>query len=136
VFRVDPVTGDELSYAVDASAFACRKALAGLDYLGWRRRPAASDARVRRRLARELASLAAEQQALARRLRSLWLRRSRPSNFEITKRRLDRSIASLRRAARSLQQGRPPAPPPPHPGFGAPEVFRRLKEAAQGRAAR
>jgi hypothetical protein len=129
-FAGDDLSWRELRYATDASHWACRKALEGLAYLAWRARPSRLDARGRRRLARELAGLAGEQAALGRTLRRLWLARSQPSNFEITGRRLDRSRSSLRRAARALERGRPPAPPPPHPGFGPQEVFRRLKASA------
>ena len=62
-----------------------------------------------------------------RRLRHLWLRRSRPSNFEITKRRIDRSVRSLRRGARALARSRPPPPPPPHPGFSLETVLAALQ---------
>ncbi len=133
-FAADPLTGAELGYAADASLHACRKALAGLEYLAWRRRPARFDAAGRRRLARRLAALAAEQRQLVLRLRRLWLARSHPSEFEITGRRLERAVSSLRRAARALERNRPPAPPPPHPGFTVPEVFRRLREASVRRS--
>jgi hypothetical protein len=63
---------------------------------------------------------------LGRRLRRLWLARSRPSNFEITKRRLERSVRSLRRAARALAHNRPPPPPPKHPGLDVGDVMRAV----------
>jgi hypothetical protein len=129
-FADDPLTHAELLYAADASAHGLRKTLAGLAYVGWRERPEALDARARRRLARECDALADEQRDLAKRLRALWLARSQPSNFEITGRRIDRSVASLRRAARSLAAGRPPAPPPAHEGFSPGVVLRALRAAA------
>jgi hypothetical protein len=92
------------------------------------RRPARLGRAARRRLAAELRRLAAEQASLGRELRRLWLLRSEPGGFEITRRRLARSIASLRRAASALAAGRPPAPPPPHPGFSVATIFRALSE--------
>ena len=64
--------------------------------------------------------------ALGRELHRLWLARSRPSNFELTKRRLDRSVRSLRAGARSLERGRPRPPPSDHPGYGMMDVHRAL----------
>ena len=129
-FGADAITHAELALAADESIHAVRKALAGHRYLAWREEPTRLDARARRALARELASLAQAQHALAARLRALWLERSRPSNFEITDRRIERSIASLRRAARALERDRPPAPPPPHEGFSTAAVFAELKRSA------
>ena len=129
-FGADAITHAELALAADESIHAARKALAGQRYLAWREKPARLDARARRSLGRELASLAEQQRALAARLRALWLVRSRPSNFEITGRRLARSIASLRRAAQALERDRPPAPPPPHEGFSTAAVFAELKRSA------
>ncbi len=126
----ESLTWEEMLLAADASRLAVRKALAGRRYVAWRRRRGRLEAAARRTLARELAKLADEQTALGRTLRRLWLRRSHASNFEITQRRLDRSIVSLRRAARALRSGRRPAPPPPHPGFDTASVFAALKESA------
>ncbi len=100
-------THRELLYAADASLLAVRKAVAGLAYLEWRRRPASLNAAKRRRLSRQLVSLASEQVALGRTLWSLWRERNHPSNFEITKKKLDASIRSLRRAARRLERNQP-----------------------------
>jgi hexosaminidase len=111
----DPLTGEELAYAADASLLAVRKARSGLDYLEWRRRPERRSALERRRLARSLRRLADEQSALGRRLRRLWLARSAVSNLAHTQRRLRRSTASLRRAARALESNDPPAPPAREP---------------------
>jgi hexosaminidase len=130
-FGADAVTHAELAWAADASIHALRKAFAGRRYVAWRERPGSLDTRTRRALSRELARLAAEQRGLGARLRRLWLARSRPSNFEITGRRLARSLASLRRAARALASGRPPPPPPPHEGFSTAAVFQHLKEVAR-----
>jgi hexosaminidase len=127
-FRREALTWQEMSLALDASRHAVRKALAGQRYLAWRRRPAGLDAAARRRLAAELRGLATAQISLGRELRRLWLRRSEPDGFEITQRRLARSVQSLRRAARTLAQNRPPSPPPPHPGFSVATIFRALAE--------
>jgi hypothetical protein len=132
-FRRERLTWEEMCLATEASALACRKALAGRAYLAWRRRPKRLDAGARRRLARDLDALAREQQRLGRRLRRLWLRRSRPAGFELTRRRLDTSIASLRRAVRALRANRPPAPPPPHPGFDVARVFAAALRSSGGR---
>ena len=128
-FRREALTWQEMCLALDASHHAVRKSLAGQRYLAWRRRPTRLAAVIRRRLASELRALADEQTALGRELRRLWLRRSEPDGFEITQQRLARSIASLRRAARALAANRPPAPPPPHPGFTVATIFRALADA-------
>jgi hypothetical protein len=126
-FRRERLTWEEMRLAADASLLAVRKALCGREYVGWRRRPARLGAPSRRKLARALTGLADEQTALARTLRRLWLRRSRPSNFEITRRRIDRSVRSMRRGARALASNRPPAPPPPHPGFSLETIVAALQ---------
>ena len=112
-FAGEPGTHAELVYAADASAFAARKGLAGLDWLAWWKRPKRLDARGRRTLARRLGKLADEQTALGRRLRRLWLARAGPGGFEITGGRLARSTRSLRAAARALERKAPPGEPPP-----------------------
>lgn len=106
-------TWRELVYAADASLLAVRKAAAGLDHLDWRRNPRAWRAPERRSLARTLAGLADEQQALGRRLRGLWLARSAVSNLDRNERRLRKSARSLRAAARALERNRPLPPPSP-----------------------
>jgi len=116
-FRRETATWQELLLAADASLHAVCKAQAGAEYVAWRRRPAVLSAGRRRALARELGALAGEQAELSRRLRRLWLLRSRPSEFAMTARRIARSRRSLRRAAAALARNRPPAPPPTHPGF-------------------
>jgi hypothetical protein len=125
-FRREALTFEEMCLAADASLHALRKALAGQRYLAWRREPARLGAGARRRLASDLRALAREQSALGRELRRLWLERSEPDGFEIVQRRLARSIASLRRAARALAANRPPAPPPPHPGFSVATILAAL----------
>ena len=125
-FRADPLSWSELAWAADATLHAARKGLAGQELLAWRRRPARLDARARRRLARELSGLAAEQVSLGQELRRLWLRRSRPSDFALTKRRLERSVRSLGRTARSLERNRPAPPPPEHAGYAPGPVSRAL----------
>jgi hexosaminidase len=107
------LTFRELTYAVDASLLALRKARAGLDYLEWRRRPDRGKAAERRRLARTLTTLAKDQTALGRSFRKLWLARSLPSNLDRNERRLRKSVSSLRRAARALEQNRPTEAPEP-----------------------
>jgi hexosaminidase len=109
-FLREKTTHQELLYATDASLLAVRKAVAGLAYWEWRLRPASLNATERRRLSRRLASLASEQTALGRNLWRLWRERNLPSNFEITKKKFETSIRSLRRAARSLDNNRPPPP--------------------------
>jgi len=107
------LTYRELVYAADASLLALRKALAGLEFLAWRRAPEGLDARGRKRLAGRLSKLADEQAGLGRRLRKLWLARSAVSNFDRNQRRLRKSLDSLRAAARALEQNRPSPPPEP-----------------------
>jgi hypothetical protein len=107
-FVREKVTHQELLLAADASLLAVRKAVAGLAYLEWRRRPASLGASGRRRLSRRLAPLASQQAALGRTLWRLWRERNHPSNFEITKKKLEASIRSLRRAARQLERNQPP----------------------------
>ncbi|HTF34601.1 MAG TPA: glycoside hydrolase family 20 zincin-like fold domain-containing protein [Myxococcota bacterium] len=111
-FKREARTYEELLLAADTSLLAAHKGLAALELLAWRRRPASLPPARRRALAARLERLSMEQAALGHRLRRLWLERSAPSNFEITRRRLQTSIASLRRQARSLRRGKPSAPPP------------------------
>jgi hypothetical protein len=132
-FARERLSWEELRYAADASLLAVRKALAGREYLAWRRRPTRLGARERRQLAGRLATAAREQTLLGRRLQRLWLARSHPSKFALTRGRIERSVRSLRRAARALERGHPPPPPPEHPGFEDPgavmrAVYRSLGE--------
>jgi hypothetical protein len=108
LFVREKLTHQELLLAADASVLATEKAIAGLEYSAWRKRPKHLDAAGRRRLSRTLARLAARQTELGRRLQKLWLTRNQPSNFEITADRLRISIRSLRRASRKLKDNRPP----------------------------
>ncbi|MBW2697383.1 MAG: family 20 glycosylhydrolase [Deltaproteobacteria bacterium] len=102
---------DEMLYALDATLFSVHKALAGLEYVDWRREPSKWKAHERRALARRLVALADEQKGLGRRLRKLWLSRSQISNLDTTRQRLMRSARHLRAAARALEMNRPgPAP--------------------------
>jgi hypothetical protein len=126
-FGGDELTRAELLHAADASVFALEKATAAREWLAWRRHPARSDARARRSLGRRLAALAREQAGLGRGLRRLWLKRSRPSEFQVTRRRLDASIRSLRRAARALERNAPPPAPEPPQGFDPGAVVRAVR---------
>jgi hypothetical protein len=128
-FAGDPLAQEELRYAADASIHALHKALAGLAYVAWREEPKSQDAAGRRRLAREMTRLADAERTLGQRLRELWLARSHESNLAWTLRRLERSTASLRRAARALGSGRVPAAPTPHEGFAPGSVIRALRDA-------
>ncbi len=121
----------EMLYAADASRFALEKARAGLDYNAWRRDPALWKAGDRRRLARRLADLAGEQTALGRRLKRLWLARSLPSDFEVTRRRLMRSVRAMRKAARALENNRP-SPPPTREPITVAGVLRAVRESLAG----
>jgi len=132
-FARDPLTHDELMYATEASLFAARKALAAGEWLAWRKKPERLDARGRRRLARSLELLAGEQADLGKRLARLWLARSRPSNFEINKRRLALSQQSLRRAARALRRNAAPSPAPDHAEIGLRTIYLELRELSEGR---
>lgn len=134
-FRADPLTFEELRLAADASILAVRKGLIGLDYVAWREGKRPLDGTQRLRLARALEQLAAEQQRLGRTLRRLWLRRSRLSEFAITRRRLNGSIRGLQHAARELRRGRSGPAFPPHPGFTPRAVLAELRRSAgPGRA--
>jgi hexosaminidase len=130
-FGVDALTHAELVYAADASIYALRKALAGLEYVAWREQPGRLGAAARRKLARTFTELADEARALAERLAELWLARSHVSEIEKTARRIDRAVASLRRAARALAANRPPKPPPAHEGFAPGVVIRILRDSVK-----
>jgi hypothetical protein len=133
-FASDPLTHEELLFAADTSLFAVRKSLTAGEWLAWRRRPAQLDARRRGRLARSLELLAAEQTDLGKTLARLWLARSRPSNLEMTRRRLDCSRRSLRRAAQALRRNAAPAPAPDPAEIGIRTIYLELRELSEGRA--
>jgi hypothetical protein len=109
-FRDEKASWYELVYATDASAFALDKTLVAQRYNAWRRKPKSLAARDRKRLALSLRSLAKTQAGLLTRLRKLWLARSAISNFEMTERRIKRSMQSLRSAAGHLEKNTPPSP--------------------------
>ncbi|MBW2273583.1 MAG: family 20 glycosylhydrolase [Deltaproteobacteria bacterium] len=128
-FTREFLTWEELSYAADASLFAVRKGRAGLRYNDWRSHPEDAKAGERKTLARELTDLARQQKDLGRRLERLWLARSRPSNFELTKRRLQRSRQALAKAARALEANRPPPPLPPVEPLALSEVANQVRHS-------
>jgi hypothetical protein len=134
-FPAEPLAREELLYAADASLLALDKALVAREWLAWRHAPGRLDARGRRRLAERLRTLAREQAALGRRLHRLWLARSRASNFEITRRRLDASIRSLRRAARAAARGAPPPPPEPVSDYAPGAVLAAVRSTLAGAGA-
>ena len=119
---------DEILYASDASAFAVRKAAAGLEYLTWRKDPSAQGARGRKLLARTLQGLAEEQIALGRRLRKLWLLRAQESNLDQTLKRLRRSARHMRAAAKRLETNRP-SPEPERKKISIQGVLQSLRES-------
>jgi hypothetical protein len=129
-FRREATCWHEMLWSLEASRHAIRRTRAAQCYLAWRRRPERFDARARRKLASELRSLADEQSRLERELRRLWLLRSEPDGYTVTRRRFARAITSLRSAARALAANRPPTPPPPHEGFTIGAIFRALAEAS------
>jgi len=128
-FTREALTWEELSYAADASLFAVRKGRAGLRYNDWRQQPDAMKARERKALGRGLAELARQQKSLGQRLEKLWLARSRPSNFELTGRRLKRSRQALGKAARALEANRPPPPAPPVEALTLKEVANQVRRS-------
>jgi len=109
-FAKEKTTWREIAYAADATRFAVEKTLAARRYNDWRKRPRSLNARARKRLAEELRGLARTQTSLVSRLRKLWLDRNAISNFDMTQRRAERSVKSLRTAAGRLTRGDAPAP--------------------------
>ena len=132
--RLDAALGqrelDEILYAVEASEFSVRKALAGTRYLAWRRDPSTLRAPGRGALARRLDALASEQIGLGRRLRKLWLARAQPSNLDRTLGRLRRSARHLRTAARRLKKNRV-TPPPETKAITIQGVLESVRESLQ-----
>ena len=100
----------EISWAADAVDLAIRKSLAALDYNAWREDPSTLGATDRRRLARRLDTLADTQDDQLGSLERLWLARSEISEFHMTRRRVRKSVSSLRGAAKRLNENRPPRP--------------------------
>ena len=121
----------ELRYAADASLLALDKCEAALAYLAWRRAPESLGARERKRLAARLGELARQQRRWLRRFEKLWLARSAVSNIAMTLGRGRLSVRSLRRAARALERGRAPEPPPEHEGFAPRLVLARLRASIE-----
>lgn len=110
----DDFTGlarQEIAWAADATRLAIEKGLAALDYNAWRERSTRLNAARRRRLARRLARLGEEQADQLLRLRALWLARSEISEWSKVQKRIRRSIAGLRDAARRLLENAPSRPP-------------------------
>ena len=101
----------EIAWAAGATELAIEKGLAALDYNAWRANPKSLTARERKRLSRILEALAQRQEAQSELLRTLWLARSAISEFHKTRKRLRKSIASLRRGALRLEENRPPNVP-------------------------
>ncbi len=111
--RRDDFTGlalRELDWAARATRLAIEKGIAALEFNAWRERPATLSARTRARLARDLERLGAEQERQLAELEALWLARNRRSGFALTRRRIRRSLQSLRRGARQLRDDAPPRP--------------------------
>ena len=90
--------GAEWRFALDASLLAAERGLATLRFRQSERSGSPDD----RRLAGELAALAARQSELARRFRALWLRANRPEGIETARKRFRDAVRALRRAARAL----------------------------------
>jgi hexosaminidase len=101
----------EIAWAADATRLAVDKGLAAVEYNHWRSQPKSLTASARRRLAQRFDRLAEEQAEQLYGLQSLWLARSEISDFESTRKRLQRSIAGLRTGARRLRRNTPPRPP-------------------------
>ncbi len=100
----------EIVWAADAVGLSIEKSLAALDYNAWREDPSTLRAAERRRLARRLDALADQQADQLVSLERLWLARSEISEFRMTRKRLRKSVTSLRGAARRLRENRPARP--------------------------
>ncbi|MCP4904583.1 MAG: family 20 glycosylhydrolase [bacterium] len=101
----------EIAWATEATDLSIEKGLAAIEYNAWREDPTRLKTRARKGLARRLEALADRQREQFDSLRALWLARNSISEFHKTSRRIKRSISSLRRGARRLQENRPPRPP-------------------------
>ena len=102
----------EIHWAATATRLSITKGLASLDYNEWRASPDSLRVPERRGLARRLEEIADEQASQLEELQRLWLERNAISEFAITRRRVRRSISSLRDAARRLRENTPPRPAP------------------------
>ncbi len=100
----------EIVWAARALRFSIDKSLASIDYNAWRNDPSSHTARSRNRLAKDLDVLADRQHVSLIELTRLWLARSEISEFHKTRKRIRKSISSLRRAAKRLREDRPPRP--------------------------
>jgi hypothetical protein len=100
----------EIAWAADATRLAVEKGLAALDYNGWREDPAGLGVTARRRLARRFDDLANEQADQLQRFEALWLARSEISELAKIRKRIRRSIHSLRDASRRLRKNAPSRP--------------------------
>jgi len=103
----------EIAWAADATRLATLKGLAALDYNGWRECPSSLNTAARRQLARRMDGLVEEQADQLRRFEAIWLARSEISDLPKIRKRIRRSIASLRNAARRLRKNAPPRPARP-----------------------
>jgi hexosaminidase len=100
----------EIRWAAQATRFATKKGLAALEFNAWRAAPSEWKAARRRSLATRLDDLAACQSQQLVELEGLWMLRNQISDFALTKRRLQRSIRSLRQGARQLRKNATPRP--------------------------
>jgi len=125
----DAQTAAEIRWAAEASLLAVEKGLQAGLYFAWRTGEIALGARERRAAARALEKLAGRQRQLAVDFRRCWLARNHRSNLAVNQRRIDRSVRSLRRAARELARNEPGPAPPEHPGFAPARVLAALREA-------
>jgi hypothetical protein len=122
----------EVAWAADATRLAIDKGLAAVEYDAWRTGAAGDGspwrATERRALARRLDVLADEQGEQLDRLEALWLARSAVSDLARVRRRVKRSIASLRDAARRLRRDEAPRPPKDGP-LGPLDVYDEVRRA-------
>jgi hypothetical protein len=105
----------EIRWAAWATRLSIEKAIAGLDFNAWRESPTDFRATERRALAARLDHIADAQARQLEELETLWMTRNAVSDFARTRKRIRRSVASLRRGARQLRDDRPPTPARRHP---------------------
>ena len=103
-FELQSIDRLELEWAIDATQLAVTKALASQQYLEWREGKSRLTGKARRDLSKRFEELAEEQSRLRTRLRRLWLSQNQPNDFRNLRARFSRSIRSLRKAARKLNQ--------------------------------